>query len=52
MVLQSIQSLLGDPNPQSAANPEAAKLLRDDPRVYRRHVRRCAERSIEAGFDE
>jgi len=52
ILLQSIQSLLADPNPSSPANPEAARLLRDDPKAYRRAVRRCAERSIEVGFDE
>ena len=52
MILSSIQSLLADPNPASPANPEAASLLTSDPKAYRRRARRCAERSLEAGFDE
>ncbi len=52
MILQSVQSLLSDPNPDSAANPEAAKLLTADPRAYRRRIRVCAEKSIEMGFDD
>lgn len=51
-ILQSIQSLLADPNPNSAANPEAARLLNSDPKAYRRRARQCAEKSIERGFDE
>jgi len=52
MILSSIQSLLADPNPASPANPEAAALLTSDPKAYRRRVRRCAENSLEAGFDD
>jgi ubiquitin-protein ligase len=51
MILQSIQSLLSDPNPNSAANPEAAQMLMADPKAYKRKVRRCAEMSVEATFD-
>jgi ubiquitin-conjugating enzyme E2 A len=47
-VLTSIQSLLTDPNPASPANPEAAKMFLEDKKGYRRKVRRCAERSMEA----
>eukprot|EP00178_Gracilaria_changii_P015953 TRINITY_DN44886_c0_g1_i1.p1 TRINITY_DN44886_c0_g1~~TRINITY_DN44886_c0_g1_i1.p1 ORF type:complete len:145 (+),score=11.89 TRINITY_DN44886_c0_g1_i1:3-437(+) len=46
-LLQSIQSLLTDPNPKSPANPEAAKLLESDKKAYNRRVRQCAERSIQ-----
>ena len=52
MILQSIQSLLADPNPLSAANPDAAAMLEKDPKAYRRRVRKCAERSLEMGFDD
>ena len=46
-ILQSIQSLLADPNPDSPANQEAAKLYRVNRPVYRRRVRRCASRTLE-----
>jgi len=52
MILSSIQSLLSDPNPASPANNDAAALLTSDPKAYRRRVRRCAENSLEAGFDD
>lgn len=51
-ILQSIQSLLADPNPASPANPAAASMFNSDPKGYRRKVRQCAERSIEIGFDD
>ena len=38
-ILISIQSLLGDPNPSSPANEEAASLYRDNRREYTRRVR-------------
>ncbi len=44
-VLQSIQSLLSDPNPDSPANSDAAKLFTDDKREYLRRVRQCVEDS-------
>jgi|TARA_B110000090_G_scaffold194837_1_gene230353 ubiquitin-conjugating enzyme E2 A len=44
-VLTSIQSLLGEPNPASPANSDAAKLFTDDPREYTRRVRACVEES-------
>jgi len=46
-VLTSIQSLLTDPNPNSPANSEAAKLYRDDRRMYERRVREMVEKSLE-----
>jgi ubiquitin-conjugating enzyme E2 A len=46
-ILTSIQSLLTDPNPNSPANPEAAKLIRENPKEYRKRIRRVATRSIE-----
>ncbi len=44
-ILQSIQSLLSDPNPESPANAEAAKLFSTDQREYRRRCRMCVEHS-------
>jgi ubiquitin-conjugating enzyme E2 A len=46
-VLTSIQSLLCDPNPNSPANAEAARLFREDKREYHRRVRACVEQSWE-----
>eukprot|EP00993_Chasmostoma_nieuportense_P005364 NODE_5993_length_584_cov_30.643326_g5828_i0.p1 GENE.NODE_5993_length_584_cov_30.643326_g5828_i0~~NODE_5993_length_584_cov_30.643326_g5828_i0.p1 ORF type:complete len:151 (+),score=37.28 NODE_5993_length_584_cov_30.643326_g5828_i0:50-502(+) len=46
-ILTSIQSLLTDPNPQSPANSEAAKLYRDDRRMYERRVCEMVEKSLE-----
>ncbi|MDP2434160.1 MAG: ubiquitin-conjugating enzyme E2 [archaeon] len=37
-ILQSIRSLLTDPNPASPANAEAAKIFREDIREYNRRV--------------
>ena len=44
-ILQSIQSLLADPNCDSPANLEAAKLYKLNKAVYKRRVRRCADAS-------
>ena len=46
-ILTSIQSLLCDPNPNSPANAEAARLYTDNKREYFRRVRECVERSWE-----
>lgn len=42
-ILTSIQSLLSDPNPNSPANSEAAKLFVDDRREYNRRVQEVVE---------
>ena len=42
-ILTSIQSLLSDPNPDSPANSEAAKLFSDDRRAYNRRVQEVVE---------
>ena len=42
-ILTSIQSLLCDPNPNSPANPEAARLFQKDREEYERRVREIAE---------
>ena len=46
-VLVSVVSMLSDPNPDSPANIDAAKQLREDPKAYRRKVRQCVEKSLE-----
>lgn len=46
-ILTSIQSLLTDPNPDSPANVDAAKLWREDKKLYNRRVRRTAAKTIE-----
>lgn len=46
-ILLAIQSLLTDPNNDSPANVEAAKLLKTNPKEYKRRVRRLAEKSVE-----
>lgn len=44
-ILASIQSLLCDPNPNSPANSEAARLFQENRREYNRRVRECVEQS-------
>ena len=46
-VLLSVISMLGDPNPDSPANVDAGKMFREDPKAFKRRVRRCVERSLE-----
>lgn len=46
-ILASIQSLLTDPNPDSPANAEAARLFSENKREYHRKVRACVEASWE-----
>ncbi|KAJ5080208.1 ubiquitin-conjugating enzyme family protein [Anaeramoeba ignava] len=45
-ILTSIQSLLTDPNPNSPANQEAAKLYVQNRKAYNKKVREYAEKSI------
>lgn len=47
-ILTSIQSLLCDPNNDSPANPDAAKLLKTNPKEYKRRVRKVAQQSLES----
>jgi len=47
-ILTSIQSLLTDPNPNSPANSEAAKLWSENRREYNRRVTQIVEESWEA----
>jgi ubiquitin-conjugating enzyme E2 A len=44
-VLTSIQSLLSDPNPDSPANAEAARLYMENIQEYYKKVRECVENS-------
>jgi len=44
-VLTSIQSLLSDPNPDSPANAEAARLFTDNVQEYYKRVKECVEKS-------
>eukprot|EP01017_Pseudomicrothorax_dubius_P018637 TRINITY_DN2058_c0_g1_i1.p1 TRINITY_DN2058_c0_g1~~TRINITY_DN2058_c0_g1_i1.p1 ORF type:complete len:108 (-),score=20.13 TRINITY_DN2058_c0_g1_i1:106-429(-) len=46
-ILTSIQSLLCDPNPNSPANGEAAKLYQEDRKEYHRRVKEIVDLSIE-----
>eukprot|EP01098_Paradermamoeba_levis_P008604 TRINITY_DN3564_c0_g1_i1.p1 TRINITY_DN3564_c0_g1~~TRINITY_DN3564_c0_g1_i1.p1 ORF type:complete len:154 (-),score=35.95 TRINITY_DN3564_c0_g1_i1:96-557(-) len=46
-ILTSIQSLLCDPNPNSPANAEAAKLFQENKREYARRVKVVVEESWE-----
>eukprot|EP01069_Polyplicarium_translucidae_P004254 Polyplicarium_translucidae@DN2535_c0_g1_i2.p1 len=45
-ILTSIQSLLTDPNPNSPANSEAARLYSENRREYNRRVQFCASDSL------
>jgi len=45
-ILTSIQSLLSDPNPNSPANTEAARLFSENRREYNRMVKECVEQSL------
>jgi len=51
-ILTSIQSLLTDPNPNSPANVEAAKLYQSNRREYDRKVMQFVEESWEDDDDE
>jgi len=44
-ILTSIQSLLCDPNPNSPANSEAARLFQENKREYERKVKEIVEKS-------
>lgn len=45
-ILLSVISMLSDPNDESPANVEAARLWREDPSEFKRHVRRCVRESL------
>lgn len=44
-ILTSIQSLLHDPNPNSPANAEAARLFQENRKEYNKRVRETVEES-------
>ena len=44
-ILTSIQSLLTDPNPNSPANGEAAKLYQENQKEYIKRIKGCVENS-------
>lgn len=44
-VINSLQSLLCDPNPNSPANSEAARMFSENKREYNRRVREIVEQS-------
>ena len=44
-ILISVQSLLGDPNPESSANPTAAQLFMQNKPEYVKRVKLCVEES-------
>ena len=44
-ILESIQSLLGNPNPNSPANAEAARLFIENKKEYNKKVMECVENS-------
>ena len=46
-IMVSIQSLLCDPNNDSPANVDAARMLKTDPKEYKKRVRRLAQKSLE-----
>jgi ubiquitin-conjugating enzyme E2 A len=46
-ILSSVQSLLCDPNTDSPANVDAAKLYKENKKEYNKRVRRCAEKSLD-----
>mmetsp|Transcript_25622 Transcript_25622/g.39945 ORF Transcript_25622/g.39945 Transcript_25622/m.39945 type:complete len:158 (-) Transcript_25622:175-648(-) len=46
-ILTSVQSLFNDPNPNSPANPEAAKLYVTNKKEYNKKVRASVRRSME-----
>lgn len=48
-VLVSVIAMLNEPNIDSPANVDAAVQYRDDPKAYKRKVRRLASESAEAG---
>jgi ubiquitin-conjugating enzyme E2 G1 len=46
-ILLSVISMLSSPNDESPANIDAAKEWRDDPKEFKRKVRRCVNDSLE-----
>ncbi|CCW72122.1 unnamed protein product [Phytomonas sp. Hart1] len=51
-LLVSIISLLSDPNPSSAANCEAARMLLENKQMYESRVRSLVDQSLEQSFSD
>lgn len=49
-ILLSVISMLSSPNDESAANIDAATMWRDDPKEFKKRVRKCVRDSQEEGF--
>ena len=47
-IILSVISMLADPNDDSPANVDAAKLLRENPAEFKKLVKRCVRRSQDA----
>ncbi|KAH8690030.1 ubiquitin-conjugating enzyme/RWD-like protein [Talaromyces proteolyticus] len=45
-ILLSVISMLSSPNDESPANVEAARLWRDDPKEFKKRVRKCVRESL------
>lgn len=45
-ILLSVISMLSSPNDESAANVEAARLWREDPKEFKKRVRKCVRDSL------
>lgn len=50
-ILLSVISMLSSPNGDSPANIEAGKLWREDPKEFKKRVRRCVRDSQESAWE-
>eukprot|EP00010_Vexillifera_abyssalis_P008316 CAMPEP_0201549650 /NCGR_PEP_ID=MMETSP0173_2-20130828/6102_1 /ASSEMBLY_ACC=CAM_ASM_000268 /TAXON_ID=218659 /ORGANISM="Vexillifera sp., Strain DIVA3 564/2" /LENGTH=127 /DNA_ID=CAMNT_0047959387 /DNA_START=203 /DNA_END=586 /DNA_ORIENTATION=- len=50
-ILLSVISMISDPNLESPANIDAAKMMRDNPTEYRKRVARIVRKSQEEAWD-
>ena len=50
-ILLSVISMLSSPNDESPANIEAGKLWREDPKEFKKRVRKCVRDSQENAWD-
>ncbi|KAJ9631939.1 Ubiquitin-conjugating enzyme E2 15 [Taxawa tesnikishii (nom. ined.)] len=50
-ILLSVISMLSSPNDESPANVEAGKLWREDPKEFKKKVRKCVRDSQESAWD-
>jgi len=46
-ILMSVMSLLSAPNADSPANIDAAVMFRENPKEWKKRVRKCAEKSVD-----